>query len=208
LSKGHAAGAWYTTLWSSGLISDKILSSFCQEGTILPGHPSGQIIPGLLFPTGSLGHGPSLSAGLCVALKYKKNHGRVFCLCSEGDWQEGSSWEALNFACHHKLGNLIIILDHNKLQAFGSTKEVMGITDYSRRFSGFEASVSTINGHNPAAILNALSEPLTDIPKVIIMNTVKGYLLHFEGRLESHYLPLTKEDYDYALQQIEEKLHL
>jgi transketolase len=208
LSKGHAAGAWYTVLWSCGLLTDENLSSFCKDGTVLPGHPSGHGIPGLLFPTGSLGHGPSLSAGLAVALKYKQSSGRVFCLCSEGDWQEGSSWEALNFAVHQKLGNLVIVLDQNKLQAFGSTKEVMGITDHSERFLGFGAFVNTVNGHEPLAILNSLFQSVPDVPTVIILNTIKGYMLHYEGCLESHYLPLSKDDYDFALRQIEERLQL
>jgi transketolase len=210
LSKGHAAGALYVALWSCGLISDQTLSSFCRDGTTLPGHPSGTDIPGLLFPTGSLGHGPSLSAGLALALKRKNSSGRVFCLCSEGDWQEGSSWEALNFASHQKLDNLVIFLDQNKWQAFGTTQEVMSITDHSGRFLGFDVDVVSVDGHDPEAILQAVSETIAESdagrPKVIILNTVKGYNLHFQGTLQSHYLPLTKEEYEFACRQIDEKI--
>jgi transketolase len=208
LSKGHAAGAWYTALWSCGLISEEVLSTFCQDATVLPGHPSGYNIKGLIFPTGSLGHGLSLSAGLALGLKSQKMSGRVYCLCSEGDWQEGSSWEALNFAVHHKLGNIVIFIDQNKLQAFGTTNEVMGISDHSSRISGFGASVYSINGHDPSAILNIIRLPMEGIPMVVILNTIKGYLTHFEGLLESHYLPLSKNDYEFALQQINKKLEI
>ena len=111
LSKGHSAGALYVTLWSLGKLTDLDLETFSKDNTLLPGHPSGTGIPDLLFSTGSLGHGPSLAAGLALAAKHQNSDRQIYCLCSDGEWQEGSCWEALAFSVHHQLNNLTIIID-------------------------------------------------------------------------------------------------
>lgn len=203
LSKGHAAGALYVTLWSKGLISDEILATFCAEGTSLPGHPSGTGVPGLLFATGSLGHGPSLACGLALAHKHKKEAGTVYCLCSDGEWQEGSCWEALNFAVRQKLDNLVILLDQNGLQGFGRTAEVIGFSDLTPRFAVFGASVTGVDGHNPDEILQALIGSTPQTVRVIVLRTEKGRGLAFEGKLESHYLPITKEEYEEGIRRLQ-----
>ena len=195
LSKGHAAGALYITLWTMGKLSDDQLKTFCQDGTVLPGHPSGKEIPGVLFSTGSLGHGVSLSAGLALGTRQKKEPCQIFCLCSDGEWQEGSSWEALIFAVHHRLDSLVILVDQNGLQGFGSTEEVASIRDLSSRFSTFGASVVSVDGHDPQAIVNAYRKRESCKPHIIVLNTRKGRGLHYENRLESHYLPLSEEQF-------------
>lgn len=195
LSKGHSAGALYVTLWTLGKLTDSDLETFNQDNTILPGHPSGDSIPGLLFSTGSLGHGPSLACGLALAAKSQKADKHVYCLCSDGEWQEGSCWEALTFSVHQKLDNLTIIIDQNGMQGFGSTEEVISCKDLSKRISAFDAFVVSANGHNETEIINALNLETNFKPKVIILNTLKGNGLHFEGKLESHYLPLTEDQY-------------
>lgn len=206
LSKGHAAGALYTTLWTLGLLSEEELRTFGGENTALPGHPSGKGIPGLRFPTGSLGHGPSFCVGTALALKLRQKPGRVFCLCSDGEWQEGSCWEALNFAVHRQLDNLVFLVDQNGLQGFGSTQEVMGVADLAPRFAAFGASTISVNGHDPSAILRAASATEHQGPLVVILNTRKGLGLYFEGELRSHYLPLTSEQYEEGVRYIEEHL--
>jgi len=211
LSKGHAAGALYVSLWAKGLLPEEKLVTFCGEGTGLPGHPSGMGIPGLLFPTGSLGHGPSLAAGLALALRHKQESGRVYCLCSDGEWQEGSCWEALNFAIRHELDNLTILVDQNGLQGFGSTAEVIGVSDLVPRFETFGAFVSFVDGHDPDAIHAALTtselgtrnSALGTSPHIIVLRTCKARGLHFEGKLESHYLPLTQEQYEEGVRRIQ-----
>ena len=208
LSKGHSAGALYVTLWSKGLLPDETLATFCGEGTVLPSHPSGAGVPGLLFPTGSLGHGPSLAAGIALALKHNEKAGTVYCLCSDGEWQEGSCWEALNFAVRHRLNNLILLVDQNGLQGFGTTKEVIGFADLAPRFTTFGASVLSVNGHNPVAIIAAIMAAGGNRPRVIVLNTCKGHGLYFEDRLESHYLPMTKEQYEEGLRRIQEETTL
>jgi transketolase len=200
LSKGHAAGALYIALWAQKRLSEETLSCFGREGSVLPGHPSGSGVPGLSFPTGSLGHGPSLSAGMALALKRKRLPGSVYCLCSDGEWQEGSAWEGLNFAVRRKLDNLVILVDQNGWQGFGRTREVMGVEDLAPRFATFGALVATVDGHQPQAILEALAAPgKEDSPRVLVLRTRKGRGLHCEDTLESHYLPLSDAQYEAAV---------
>ncbi|WP_157462616.1 1-deoxy-D-xylulose-5-phosphate synthase N-terminal domain-containing protein [Curvibacter gracilis] len=205
LSKGHSAGALYATLWSLGRLSDEDLKTFIRDNSLLPGHPSGSGIPGLMFSTGSLGHGPSLAAGLALALRHKKLGHRVFCLCSDGEWQEGSCWEALNFAIHQRLENLTILIDQNGLQGFGRTQDIISCENLLPRITAFGADAQKVNGHDPAAIERAIRSPSMDIPRVLILETVKGRGLHFENQLESHYLPLSEANYIEARKAIEQE---
>ena len=194
LSKGHAAGALYVTLWSTGRLGEEALETFCQEGTELPAHPS-KCMAGIHFSTGSLGHGPSLAAGMALARKLKGEPGTVYCLCSDGEWQEGSCWEALIFSVHHRLDNLVLLVDQNGLQAFGRTQEVASQGDLEPRLAAFGVSVASVDGHDPRAILDGLAARGPGRPHVVILRTRKGKGLHFEDCIESHYLALTDEQY-------------
>lgn len=202
LSKGHSAGALYVTLWSLGKLNDADLATFSKDNTLLPGHPSGAGIPGLLFSTGSLGHGPSLAAGLAMAAKYQGTNRHIYCLCSDGEWQEGSCWEALAFAVHHQLNNLTIIIDQNGLQGFGKTEEIISCRDLTPRISSFGVNVQRIDGHDSSKIKESLEDKSSETPNFIIMDTIKGKGLHFEGEMESHYLPLSEEQYRTACSRI------
>jgi transketolase len=199
LSKGHSAAALYVTLWSKGLISEETLDTFARDGTALPGHPSGTAIPGMLFPTGSLGHGFSLSCGLAVANKYKKSDKKVFCMCSDGEWQEGSCWESLIFAVCHHLDNLTVIIDQNGLQAFGTTNEVACMEELEPKIASFGANAITVNGHDIGALQAGLGTHVPDKPSFVFLRTVKGRGAYFENEVSSHYLPLTCEQYEEAL---------
>jgi transketolase len=202
LSKGHSAGALYVTLWSLGKLKDSDLETFSKDNTLLPGHPSGNGIPDLLFSTGSLGHGPSLAAGLALAAKHKKSDSHIYCLCSDGEWQEGSCWEALTFSVHHHLYNLTIIIDQNGLQGFGKTEEIISCSDLTNRIASFDANVQCIDGHDCSELKKSLENKSFRKPNVLILNTIKGKDLHFEGKMESHYLPLSKEQYCNAFSKI------
>jgi len=195
LSKGHSAGALYVTLWSLGKFKDSELETFSKDNTLLPGHPSGAGIPDLLFSTGSLGHGPSLAAGLALAAKYQNSDRQVYCLCSDGEWQEGSCWEALAFSVHRRLDNLTILIDQNGLQGFGNTEEVVSCSDLTPRISSFGAHVQHINGHDCSEIKKSLENKSSEKPNIVILDTIKGKGLHFAGKMESHYLPLTEDQY-------------
>jgi transketolase len=202
LSKGHSAVALYVTLWSLGKLDDSDLETFSKDNSLLPGHPSGGGIPDLLFPTGSLGHGPSLSAGLALASKHQESDRQIYCLCSDGEWQEGSCWEALAFSVHHRLDNLTIIIDQNGLQGFGKTEDIISCSDLTHRISSFGANVQRINGHNCSKIKTALENKASEKPSIIILNTIKGKGLHYEGEMESHYLPLSEKQYCDAYSKI------
>jgi transketolase len=202
LSKGHAACALYTTLWSLDLLTERELKSFGEDGSKLAGHPSGDSIPGVYFPTGSLGHGLSLACGLALRVKHKEEGSRVFCLMSDGEWQEGSSWEALTFAHHHKLFNLSVIIDQNGLQGFGRTEDVISTPDLTDRIRGFGVKTTKINGHDTAQVTETLCSSPSNGPHFVVLETTKGKDTHLEGTVDSHYLPMNFEEYDKTCKKI------
>lgn len=204
LSKGHAAGAYYITLWSRGLVSDAELASFHGEGTRLAGHPPARGLPAIRFGTGSLGHGLSLSAGLALAARLQGRPGRVFCLTSDGEWQEGSTFEALIFSAHRRLSNLTILIDHNRLQGFGTTAEVASLDPIGRVLQGFDVEIREADGHDLDAMRRALA-PGGDRPVVVVLHTQKGHgVPAIAGRMDSHYLPLTDAQFHEAVTGVQE----
>jgi transketolase len=203
LSKGHAAGALYVTLWTVGLLTEEDLQEFHGEGTRLSGHPPATGIPEVLFATGSLGHGPSLAAGLALAKKLKGEPGRVYCLTSDGEWNEGACWEAAIFARHHQLDNLTLIVDRNGLQGFGTTREVADLGPLADRFRAFQLSTAEVDGHDADALAAALVVS-SAVPQVVIARTQKGCGVSFmEDRMEWHYLALSAEQYQQACEELE-----
>jgi transketolase len=205
LSKGHAAGALYVALWSVGRLTDDDLKQFHKDNTKLPGHPPSRGIDEIPFATGSLGHGLSLAAGTALGLRFRRSDARVVCLTSDGEWQEGSTWEALIFACHHRLANLTVLVDHNGLQGFGSTDEIASMSPLWDRLRGFDIDIAAIDGHDPAALRKALAGT-ADRLRVIVLRTVKGRGVSFmENRMEWHYLPLDAEQYRAAMVEIESR---
>jgi transketolase len=202
LSKGHGAGAMYVTLWSVGLLAEEELATFHKDDTRLSGHPPADAIPEILFATGSLGHGQGLAAGLALAKRLGKQGGRVFCLTSDGEWNEGSSWESLIFVAHQKLKNLTFIIDANGLQGFGTTREVANLEPLAEKFRTFGLETIEIDGHDHAAITRALKSPQSG-PRAIVAKTTKGSGVSFMAdRMEWHYLPLKREQYEIAVKEI------
>jgi transketolase len=202
LSKGHAAGALYVTVWSLGKLSDEDLKQFHKDATRLPAHPPPDGIADILFATGSLGHGLGLAAGVALGKKLTGEVGRVFCLMSDGEWNEGSNWESLAFIAHQKLDNLVILLDLNGLQGFGSTEEVNNLDPLADKLASFGLSVSTIDGHDPTAIAAALAPQLGARPSAVVARTVKGHGVSFmENRMEWHYLPMNAAQYAQAIEE-------
>lgn len=205
LSKGHSAGALYTTLWSLRRLQDQDLKLFHKDNTLLAGHPPAKGIADIPFATGSLGHGLSLAAGTALAFKLRGNDTQVVCLTSDGEWQEGSTWEALIFACHHRLFNLTVLVDHNELQGFGTTSDVASMSPLWNRLQGFDVNLQIIDGHDPDAIRAALEGERQRL-RIIVLRTVKGHGVSFmENRMEWHYLPLTEDQYRKAIEEIELK---
>ena len=203
LSKGHSAGALYIALWSIGRLSDEDLDTFHQDGTLLAGHPPCSGLPGVLFATGSLGHGLSLAAGTALGRRLQGEGGRILCLTSDGEWQEGSTWEALIFSCHHRLKNLTVLIDHNGLQGFGSTADVASMDPLWEKVNGFDVDITVVDGHNISAIREALDKQCSR-PHLIFLKTIKGHGVPLmEGEMAWHYLPMSEEQYNFAITNME-----
>lgn len=204
LSKGHSAGALYITLWSLGKLADAELDTFHKDNTILAGHPPAHGLPDVPFATGSLGHGLSLAAGLAMAQRLKRAPGYVYCMTSDGEWQEGSTWEALIFAAHQKLSNLTVLIDLNGLQGFGSTAQVASMDNLQKKLEGFDVLLSVVDGHSLDEMRAAISLK-ADKPRIIILRTHKGHGVSFmQDKFEWHYLPLSQDQYQQALKEIGE----
>jgi transketolase len=202
LSKGHSAGAWYTTLESIGALSDGDLRTFHKDGTRLSGHPPLTGIPEIPFATGSLGHGLGLACGVALGRKLRGLPGRVFCLTSDGEWNEGSTWESLIFASHQPLENLVIIVDSNGLQGFGSTAEVADLGHLAGKFREFGVHTDEIDGHDCSEICSALGSDEPG-PRVVVAKTIKGCGVSFmENKMEWHYLPLNESLYEQAVKEV------
>ncbi len=202
LSKGHSAGALYVALWSKGILSDDSLKSFHGDDTLLPGHPPSNVYKEIPFATGSLGHGLSLAAGSALAKKLKGTNDQIYCLTSDGEWQEGSTWEALIFLAHHKLKNLTIFVDQNSLQGFGKVGDISSMDNLEVKLKGFDVEVITCNGHDFNAMRRAI-EVMTEIPKIIILKTIKGKGVSFmENDFKWHYLPMSEREYIKAIEEI------
>ncbi|MCJ0761869.1 transketolase [Variovorax sp. CYS-02] len=207
LSKGHSAGALYVAMWSSGRLPEEALSTFHRDATLLPGHPPAQGHADILFATGSLGHGLSLAAGTAFAKQLRgvnagEELAHVYCMTSDGEWQEGSTWEALIFAQHRKLDNLTVFIDHNELQGFGSTGDIASMAPLWEKVRGFDVDVSVIDGHNLAEIRTAAARR-GNKPHFVFMKTTKGKGVSFmEHRMEWHYLPINAEKLESALAEL------
>jgi transketolase len=208
LSKGHAASALYATLAQRGFFPDKVLDTYCLDGGMLPGHATKGYVPGVEISTGSLGHGLSVGAGMALAGKADKKKYRVFVLISDGECDEGTVWEAALFAHHHKLDNLIGIIDYNKLQAFGKTKDVLDLEPLKEKWTSFGWQVKEIDGHNFNQIEKVLSKTpfKKNKPSIVIAHTIKGKGISFmESKLEWHYKSPSEKEYISALKELNSK---
>ena len=206
LSKGHAVSALYATLAQKGLINTRLLKNYCCTKTALPGHCTRGLASCIEASTGSLGHGLSIGAGMALAAKHDRLTSRVFVLLSDGECDEGSVWEAALFASHHKLDNLIAIIDYNKLQAFGRTEEILALEPLSDKWESFGWGVREIDGHDCEKITTILNKApfKKNRPSVVIAHTTKGKGISFmENSLLWHYKSPQGEEYKKALEELE-----
>lgn len=203
LSKGHAALAVYAALAASGRISEADLDTYCGEGSELAAHPE-PVLRGVDFAAGSLGHGLSIAAGAALAARMRGSSRRAFALLSDAECNEGSVWEAAMFAAHHRLSNLIAILDLNGQQALGYTDEVLELADMAERWRSFGWDVHEVDGHDSALIAATIAGLEGDRPHLLIAETTFGKgVSYMEGRIEWHYLPMSDEQYERALAEID-----
>ncbi len=206
LSKGHAGAAVYAALAETGFFSVDMLNTHYQDGSALSGHVSHKGIPGVEFSTGSLGHGLNVGTGMALGAKMDKQKHRIYVLLSDGECNEGSNWEAILFAAHHELDNLITIIDYNKIQSLGRVSEIMTLEPLKKKFQSFGWQVVEVNGHNHTRLKTTLSDiPIeSGKPSAIIAHTTKGKGVSFmENKVLWHYRCAKGEEFDSALKELE-----
>ncbi len=207
LSIGHIAPVLYATLAEAGYFRKEELLSLRKLGSRLQGHPGrDHQLPGLELSAGSLGQGLSVSVGMALALKMDRLDNRVYCLCGDGELQEGSVWEAAMSAAHHKLNNLTVIIDRNSLQIDGSTEKVMALEPLKKKWEAFGWQALECDGHDFRSLLPAFNKARMELlhPSVIIAKTVMGKgIASIEGDYRWHGKAPTKEQAVAFLRELE-----
>lgn len=205
LSKGHAGGGLYAALAERGFFPVAKLLTHYQDGSDLSGHVSHKL-PGVDVSTGALGHGLSIAAGMAYAGKLKSVSHRVFCLLSDGECDEGSTWEAVLFAAHHGLSNLVVIVDYNRIQGIASISEVIELEPFADKWTAFGWAVREVDGHDHKALRTAfMAAPFAPgRPTILIAHTTKGKGVSFmENSVLWHYRIPRGAEYDAALAELE-----
>ena len=205
LSKGHAALALFAALHLRGWVSAAELDTFCGDGSHLGVHPE-HVIPGVDFSTGSLGQGLSVGAGAALGARMLASPRRVFVLISDAECNEGATWEAAMFAAHHRLANLVAIVDLNGQQALGYTADVLDLSPLAEKWRAFGWDAVEVDGHDEQLLAKAIAEldTATGAPHVLVAHTTFGRGVSFmEGQIRWHYLPMSDEEYAQALREVD-----
>jgi transketolase len=205
LSKGHGVMAQYACLRELGWLTDEDIHGYFGNGTRLKGLADAHV-PGLEVSSGSLGHGLSVGVGLALAAKRKRSGQKCVAIVGDGELNEGAIWEALLFAAHFELSNLLVIVDANGFQAMGSTREVMNLGDLVGKFRAFGYETRAVDGHDEAALDSAIGSLLrlpSTCPRALVAHTIKGKGISFmEDDNRWHYTRLTAETYARALDEL------
>ena len=204
VSKGHAVLAVYAALYLRGWLTQQELNTFCADESLLGVHPE-RALRGIDFSTGSLGQGLSIAAGAALAAQLQGVRRRAFALVSDAECNEGALWEAVMFAAHHRLANLVAIVDLNGQQALGYTKDVLALTPMEDRWRAFGWDVHVVDGHDVAAMAGTIEALNTNDgpPHVLIARTVFGHGVSFmESQIKWHYLPMSEAEYARAVQEV------
>lgn len=203
-SKTHCILANFPALVEAGFLSEDQLMSFHKDGGLLAGHPW-RIDIGLEFAGGSLGMGLSVGIGMALRAKRKKLNYRTYVLLGDGECNEGAVWEALMSACKFKLDNLIAIVDYNNMQFDGMNDQIMSIAPLAEKILAFGWKVVEVNGHSIEELYNAFNIEHDGQPLAIVAHTIKACgIPSIENKAESHHSSITREDYEYVLNRIEE----
>lgn len=208
MSKGHAAAGLYAVLAFRGFFPETRLNEFYVNGGSLAGHVTHKGVPGVEVSTGSLGHGLAVAAGLSLGALRKGADWRVFCLLSDGECDEGSTWEAALLAGNFRLYRLTVVVDYNKIQSLGRVDEVMPLEPFADKWRSFGWQTREVDGHNIGALLEAVDPdtwPSTDRrPRCVIAHTVKGKGVSFmEDKLLWHYRSPQGDEFTAALRELE-----
>lgn len=210
LSKGHAAASLYSILAEEGILSEEDINTFYKNNTYLAAHPPVNKIKRIPFATGSLGHGLSLAAGLGLAQKLKRTNKKVFCVTSDGEINEGTTWEAALFIAHHNLTNVVWLVDRNRLQGYGRTEDVMKLEPLDKKLEAFGFNVIIADGHDFKSLDEAKQKAATStLPVAIICNTTKGKgWTTYEDKVDCHYLPMKDDQYELVNTEIANNYNL
>lgn len=206
VSKGHAGPAVYATLALKGYFDKKELLTLNRLGTKLPSHCDMNKTPGVDMTAGSLGQGLSCACGIALGSKLAKDGAYTYCIIGDGESQEGQIWEASMFAAQHKLDNLIVFLDNNKLQLDGYTDDVMSLIDPKAKWESFGFYTQEIDGHDLDKIDEAIQNAKKNKgkPSMIVLDTIKGKGVSFieAAKTGNHSMPITKDDLEKALKEL------
>ena len=207
LSKGHAAAAIYSVLALKKFFDSSWLDNYCGDGAQLGGHVTSTGVPGVELSTGSLGHGLPYGLGIAISRKLTKSPGNIFIIMSDGECDEGTTWESALIANQFKLGNLVALIDRNRQQSFGDTEETIALDPFDDKWRAFGWNVFEVDGHDHAQISDALlkaKENSNSKPTVVICNTTKGKGVSFmENEVVWHYRPPNDEQFNLALAELE-----
>jgi transketolase len=207
LSKGHAGAGIYAALAECGFFPVEKLRTHYQDGSDLSGHVSHKGIPGVEFSTGSLGHGLPVATGMAKAGQLDRANHRIFVVLSDGECDEGSNWEAALFAAHHKLSNLVVIVDFNKIQSLAPVAETLALEPFADKWLSFGWDVRQVDGHDHKALSSAMSTRSGDEnrPLCVLAHTTKGKGVSFmENSVLWHYRTPQGDEYAAACRELDQ----
>jgi len=207
LSAGHKCLVLYAALAEKGFFDISILDTYGDLGSRIPGHPNMHKLPGVESNTGALGHGLAIAGGMALGLRLDNSDARVFVLMGDGELAEGSNWEAASAASMHKLDNLVVFIDRNRLQITAPTIDVISYEPLDQRWRSFGWSVRIINGHDMASIVRNVEDAPFEPgkPSLIIADTVKSKGMSFaEGKVSYHYWKAGSEEMQQAMRELDE----
>jgi transketolase len=207
LSKGHGVMAQYACMYEKGWVTQSQIDSYFSDGTDLKGLSDSRV-PGLEVTSGSLGHGLSVGVGLALGAQRRGSEKRTIVIIGDGEANEGPIWEGALLAAQHKLKNFLVIVDYNRMQAMGTTDDIMSMDPFEDKFTSFGFEARTVNGHDIAQLrehIRALLDSDDPRPKALVANTIKGRGVSFmENNNAWHYTRLTDETYAAALAELAE----
>jgi len=205
LSKGHAAAAIYSVLALKDFFSLEWLNNYCTDGAQLGGHVTSKNVPGVELSTGSLGHGLPYGMGIAISRKRSKSDGEVYVVMSDGECDEGTTWESALIANHYKLNNLTVIIDRNKIQSLDFTESTIALEPFTQKWEAFGWDVLEVDGHCHKSLLESIQKQSVK-PKCIVANTTKGKGVDFmENSVLWHYKAPNENELDNAIAQVKKK---
>lgn len=208
LSKGHAGAGIYAALAERGFFPTSQLDTHCQNGSFLSGHVSHKGVTGVELSTGSLGHGLSVATGMAYGAKLDGKTYRVFAVLSDGECDEGSNWEAIHFAGHHRLDNLVAVVDYNKIQSLTSVAETIELEPFASKWESFGWAVIETDGHDHQGLIETFARlPFCPgKPSCVIAHTTKGKGVSFmENSVLWHYRTARGKEFEAAMKELEEE---